>query len=60
MTMKRLWRKLEYSQWDNGCGCVNVQGTGIKLYFSKNRPCTYEVYKNNLMNYFKDYDEDYN
>lgn len=57
--MKRLWRKLEYSQWDNDCGTVNAQGPDEHLYFFKNRPVTYETYKNQLMNYFKDYDEDY-
>ena len=55
--MKRLWRKLEYSQWDNDCGTANVLGE--KLYFYKNKPITYEEYKDRLMNYFKDYDEDY-
>lgn len=59
MSMKRLWGKLEYSQWDNDCGTAKIQGTGQNLYFYKGKPVTYEDYKNRLMNYFKDYDEDY-
>lgn len=57
MTMKRLWRKLEYSQWENDCGTIS--GSDEPLYFFKNKPITYEEYKDRLMNYFKDYDEDY-
>ena len=55
--MKRLWRKLEYSQWDNECGTAKTASEN--LYFFKSRPITYEEYKNRLMKYFKDYDEDY-
>lgn len=57
MTMKRLWRKLEYSQWDNGCS--TAKSAEEHLYFFRNKPITYEEYKNRLMKYFKDYDEDY-
>ena len=57
MTMKRLWRKLEFSQWDNDCGTANALGE--KLYFYKNRPITFEQYRDKLMIYFKDFDEDY-
>ena len=56
--MKRIWRRIEYSQWDNGCGTAKT-ADGNSLYFYKKRPVPYEVYRDKLMNYFKDYDEDY-
>lgn len=55
--MKRLWHRIEYSLWDNDCGVVNTSNGS--LYFYKHRPISYDEYKNRLMNYFKDFDEDY-
>lgn len=57
MTAKRLWHKLQFSEWDNGCAIARAGDR--KFYFFKNKPISYEEYKCRLMHYFKDFDEDY-